>query len=168
MVDRSTQRNGRGGKAGSSTKPASRAQTHAAGLLTTEDALSAAFHALSDPSRRHILAILREAGELKIGDIAAVFEMSLNGVSKHVKVLEAAGLVERRIVGREHWLRVNGGALVEPLQFLESHHTFWTARLDALESHMKSRRKRKKSAVKPPKKTSRQTAKRPNEKQPRQ
>ncbi len=104
---------------------------------TSEDALTAAFHALADPSRRHILAILREAGELKIGDIAAVFEMSLNGVSKHVKVLEAAGLVDRRIEGREHWLRVNGGALAGPLHFLESHHTFWMTRLDALESHMK-------------------------------
>ena len=57
--------------------------------------------------------------------------MSLNGVSKHVKVLERAGLVQRRIEGREHWLRVNGEALQGPYEWLHFYRQFWGGRLDS-------------------------------------
>jgi DNA-binding transcriptional ArsR family regulator len=97
-----------------------------------EEALNAVFHCLADPSRRRILALLRESNELKVGDIAAAFEMSLNGVSKHLKVLEAANLVERRVEGRLHYLRVNWAALQPAYEFLHFYQHFWNERLDGL------------------------------------
>lgn len=97
-----------------------------------EAALSAAFQALADPSRRRILSLLRESPELRVGDIAAVFDMSLNGVSKHLKVLEAAGLVQRRREGRTHWLSARWDGLRAPHAWLDHHHHFWEKRLSAL------------------------------------
>jgi len=73
----------------------------------SSDELDRTFGALSDPSRRQIIELLRESGEMKVTDVAEVFSMSLNGVSKHIKVLERAGLIVRRIDGREHWLGIN-------------------------------------------------------------
>ena len=97
-----------------------------------EEQLNRVFRSLSDPSRRAIIALLREASELKVGDIAAAFDMSLNGVSKHLKVLESAGLVVRRVEGRTHWIRVQWQALQAPYEFLHFYHHFWSERLDAL------------------------------------
>jgi DNA-binding transcriptional ArsR family regulator len=97
-----------------------------------EEQLSRTFQALADPSRRQIVALLREADELKVTDIADAFSMSLNGVSKHLKVLERAGILERRIDGREHWLRVRWEALQAPYEWLHFYHHFWSERLDAL------------------------------------
>jgi DNA-binding transcriptional ArsR family regulator len=97
-----------------------------------EEQLNRIFRVLADPSRRRILELLREAQELRVGDIAEAFSMSLNGVSKHLKALEAVGLVERRVVGREHFLRVNWSALQLPYEWLHFYHHFWSARLDAL------------------------------------
>lgn len=97
-----------------------------------EEQLSQVFRVLADPSRRKIIELLREAGELRVGDIAAAFSMSLNGVSKHLKALEAAGLIERRVVGREHRIRVNWPALQQPYEWLHFYHHYWSARLDAL------------------------------------
>ena len=98
----------------------------------SEASLSAVFAALADPSRRRILALLRETPELRVSDIAAVFDMSLNGVSKHLKVLEAAGLVRRRIEGRTHWLSADWGGLQGPRDWLHFEHHFWNTRIDAL------------------------------------
>ena len=95
------------------------------------------FHALADESRRKIVELLREAGELKVGDIASSFDMSLNGVSKHLKVLEQAGLVQRRIAGREHWLRVDWSALQLGYEWLHFYQQFWGKRLDALVDYVK-------------------------------
>jgi len=97
-----------------------------------EKRLNLAFHALADPSRRRIIELLRMTDELKVGDIAQAFAMSLNGVSKHLKVLEAAGLVRRRIAGRAHWIRVDWPALQQPYDWLHFYHHFWAGRLDAL------------------------------------
>jgi len=97
-----------------------------------EERLNQAFQALSDPSRRRIVALLREAEELTVTDIADAFSMSLNGVSKHLKVLERAGIVRRRIDGREHWLRVRWEALQAPYEWLHFYQYFWSGRLDAL------------------------------------
>lgn len=94
--------------------------------------LDRTFGALSDPSRRRIIGLLREAGELKVTDLAEAFSMSLNGVSKHIKVLERSGLVIRRIDGREHWLRVNWSGLQAGYEWLHFYRQFWGARLDAL------------------------------------
>lgn len=96
-------------------------------------ALNRVYGAIADPTRRAILTVL--AGrELKVGTLAARFAISFNGVSKHVKVLERAGLVRRRVRGREHWLRLRPAPLREASRWLEHYRTFWNARLDALET----------------------------------
>lgn len=97
-----------------------------------EARLSLVFQALADPSRRQIVKLLREAGELKVGDIAEAFAMTLNGVSKHLKVLERAGIVVRQVRGREHWIRVQWAALQQPYEWLHFYHHYWSQRLDAL------------------------------------
>jgi len=106
-----------------------------------DEALSAAFRALSDPSRRRIIELLRESGELRVSDIADAFAMSLNGVSKHLKVLERAGLVRRRVEGRTHWLRVDWAALQQPYEWLHFYRHFWGGRLDALVDYVSKEKK---------------------------
>lgn len=106
---------------------------------------------MADPSRRRILALLRESNELRVGDIANAFDMSLNGVSKHLKVLEAVELVQRRVEGRVHYLSVNWTALQPAYEFLHFYHHFWNERLDGLIDYAatkqtpKPRKKKKKS-----------------------
>jgi DNA-binding transcriptional ArsR family regulator len=95
--------------------------------------LNRVYAAIADPTRRAIVAAL--AGrELKVGTLAGRFAISFNGVSKHVKVLERAGLVRRRVRGREHWLRLRSAPLREASRWLEHYRAFWDARLDALET----------------------------------
>ena len=105
---------------------------------STKD-LDGVFHSLSDPSRRRILALLRESSELSVGDIAKAFDMSLNGVSKHLKVLEASGLLLRRVEGRVHYLRVNWAALQPAYKFLHFYQHFWSERLDGLVEYAKEK-----------------------------
>lgn len=95
------------------------------------------FHCLADPARRRIIALLREAGELKVGDVGKAFAMTQNGVSKHVKVLEDAGLIERRVEGREHRISVSWRALQPAYAWLHFHQQYWTERLDALVDYSK-------------------------------
>ncbi|MBW1832566.1 MAG: transcriptional regulator [Deltaproteobacteria bacterium] len=104
-----------------------------------EEQLSLIFRTLADRSRRQIIELLREAGELKVGDIAEAFSMSLNGVSKHLKVLEKAGLVERRVEGREHWIRVSWTSLQQPYEWLHFYQHFWGGRLDSLVDYVKDK-----------------------------
>ena len=106
------------------------------GAIQESQRLDSLFRALSDASRRQIIALLREAGELKVTDLADAFTMSLNGVSKHIKVLEKAGLILRRIEGREHWLRVDWTALEAGHTWLSYHQHFWNSRLDAFVEHV--------------------------------
>ncbi|CAN5881907.1 hypothetical protein BH24GEM1_BH24GEM1_09570 [soil metagenome] len=82
-----------------------------------------------------MLDILAE-GEVNVGSLAKRFPISLNGVSKHVKVLERAGLVERTVQGREHRLRLNAEPLREAAMWLEHYRTFWDSRLAALEAFL--------------------------------
>ena len=104
----------------------------------TEKELNRVFHCLADPARRKIIALLRESGELPVGGIAEVFDMTLNGVSKHIKVLERAGLVKRRIEGRVHWISVVWPGLQGAYEFLHTYHHFWSRRLDALVDYTQS------------------------------
>jgi len=104
-----------------------------------ERELDRVFHCLSDPARRKILALLREAGELKVGDVGKAFSMTQNGVSKHLKVLEEAGLVNRRIDGRVHWISVRWSTLQPAYAWLHFHHHFWSERLDALVDYTKTK-----------------------------
>jgi DNA-binding transcriptional ArsR family regulator len=102
--------------------------------------LDEVYGAIADPTRRAILSALA-AGDANIGSLAERFPISLNGVSKHVKVLERAGLVERTIRGREHWLHLEAGPLREAAQWLEHYRGFWGARLEALETFVVGRRR---------------------------
>ena len=97
--------------------------------------LDQVYGAIADPTRRAILGILAE-GEVNVGSLAKRFPISLNGVSKHVKVLERAGLVERTVLGREHRLRLNAERLREASMWLEHYRTFWDARMAALEEFL--------------------------------
>lgn len=88
--------------------------------------------AASDPSRRAILTLLAQAGPTRVTEIAARFDMSLNAVSKHIKVLEAAGLVSRRTLWREHLIEVQLGPLSEVDKWFRQLRSIWELRLEAL------------------------------------
>jgi DNA-binding transcriptional ArsR family regulator len=95
--------------------------------------LDTVFHALGDPTRRGMLARLA-LGETSIGELAEPFDMSFAGASKHVKVLEDAGLVARRKQGRTHVITLEAGPLAEAERWLRQWEKFWTVRLDRLEA----------------------------------
>jgi DNA-binding transcriptional ArsR family regulator len=104
-----------------------------------ERKLDRVFHCLADPARRKMVALLREAGELRVSDVGKAFSMTQNGVSKHLKVLEGAELVKRRVDGRVHWISVNWEALQPAYEWLHFHHHFWSTRLDALVDYAKEK-----------------------------
>jgi DNA-binding transcriptional ArsR family regulator len=94
--------------------------------------LDAVFHALADPTRRKMLRNL--AGqERTVSELAAPFQMSLAAASKHIKVLERAGLVRRSVMGRTHTCRLNAKPLAAAGKWLSFYERFWDERLDALE-----------------------------------
>ena len=103
--------------------------------------LDQVYGAIADPTRREILGILAEE-ETNVGRLAERFPISLNAVSKHVKVLERAGLVERQVLGREHRLRLNPEPLREATMWLEHYRTFWEQRLGALEEFLLRKERR--------------------------
>ena len=107
------------------------------------DTLSTTFAALADPTRRAILARLM-AGEATVNELAEPFEISLPGVSKHLKVLEHAGLVERSREAQWRPCRLDAKPLAEATQWLEGYRRFWESsfqRLDALLEEMKAQEK---------------------------
>src|ERR1700686_4985130 len=89
--------------------------------------------ALADPTRRAILQRLSK-GEARVTELAAPFAISLNSVSKHIRILERADLVRRRVSGREHFLTFNPAPMESAVEWMERHRVFWTDRLDALEA----------------------------------
>ena len=91
------------------------------------------YRALADASRRAIVWRLAAEGELKVTDVARPFGMSLNAVSKHIKVLERAGLVHRRVAGRDHWLSLHSAPLAAAHAWIGLYQRFWETRVDALE-----------------------------------
>ena len=88
--------------------------------------------ALADPTRRAILARLA-TGEARVTDVAKPFQISLNSVSKHIRMLERAGLVRRRIEGREHFLALDPQPLDEAAAWIDQHRRLWTRTLTELE-----------------------------------
>ena len=98
-----------------------------------ENRLDTVFHALADPTRRGMLASLA-LGEKSIGELAEPYKMSLAGASKHVKVLEDAGLLARRKIGRTHIIRIEAKPLEEAERWLRQWERFWNVRLDRLEA----------------------------------
>ena len=97
--------------------------------------LNRVYGAIADPTRRAMLGMLI-GGEVTVGTLAERFPISFNGVSKHVKVLEQAGLVRRNVRGREHWLRLRPAPLREATRWLDHYREFWDTRLDALEDFL--------------------------------
>jgi DNA-binding transcriptional ArsR family regulator len=93
--------------------------------------LDATLAALADPTRRALLDRLA-AGEARVTDLAAPFGMSLNAVSKHLRTLERAGLVRRRVAGREHFLSFDGRALDAAAAWIERRRDPWTERAGEL------------------------------------
>lgn len=90
------------------------------------------FAALADPTRRAILDELRK-GERTVSDLARPFTVTLPAISKHLTVLENAGLMTREKRGRVQHCRIEPDGLREALRWLERHHEFWTERFDALD-----------------------------------
>ena len=115
------------------------------------DTLSSTFAALADPTRRAILARLA-SGECTVGELAAPFEISMPAVSKHLRVLERAGLIAR---GREaQWrpCRIEAAPLKEVADWAERYRSIWEARFDRLDTYLQqlnSKNKEKKHARKP-------------------
>jgi DNA-binding transcriptional ArsR family regulator len=98
--------------------------------------------AVTDPTRRAIIDRLAR-GPARVTDVAVRFPMSLNAVSKHVKVLERAGLVRRARRGREHTLELNADPLRDVARWAHRYERFWNERLDRLEAFFISKKRRK-------------------------
>jgi DNA-binding transcriptional ArsR family regulator len=94
--------------------------------------LGPVFHALSDSTRRRMLLELA-SGERTVGQLAQPFAISLAAASKHIKVLESAGLIQREVRGRAHMCRLDPGPLESAYEWLSFYERFWTARLDVLD-----------------------------------
>jgi len=99
----------------------------------TSGRLDDAFIAMADPTRRAILARLALA-EARVTEIAGDFPVSLNAISKHIKILERAGLVRRTVQGRDHILALNATAMVEAAEWIGYYRQFWEDRLASLEN----------------------------------
>ena len=98
------------------------------------DKLSQILKAAGDPTRRSILTHLAQEGPARVTEIAARFDISLNAVSKHIMVLEGAGLVSRRTQWREHLIEVQMAPLAEIDQWFASLRSIWEQRLEALDA----------------------------------
>jgi DNA-binding transcriptional ArsR family regulator len=99
------------------------------------DQLSNTFAALADPTRRAILARLA-SGECSVTELAEPFEMSLPAVSKHLRVLESAGLISRGRAAQWRPCRLEAGPLKEVAEWAESYRSIWEGRLDRLDSYL--------------------------------
>jgi DNA-binding transcriptional ArsR family regulator len=94
--------------------------------------MNSVFHALGDATRRQMLRDLA-AGERTVSELAQPFAMSLAAASKHIKVLEGAGLIRREVKGRTHVCRLEPGPLASAHEWLGFYERFWNSRLDLLE-----------------------------------
>jgi DNA-binding transcriptional ArsR family regulator len=99
--------------------------------------LDEVFHALADPTRRALLKSLA-GGEQSVGELAAPFDMSLEAVSKHIRVLERAGLVQRSVQGRTHICRLDARPMHGGLEWIRHYEQFWNRRLDRLDELLRS------------------------------
>jgi len=105
--------------------------------LPNPDNLDRTLLALADPTRRAILQRLTR-GEARVTAVAQPFAMSLNAISKHIRVLERARLVRRRRAGREHLLALNPRPLEAAAAWMESQRALWMARLDTLDALLRA------------------------------
>lgn len=112
------------------------------------DHLSTTFAALADPTRRAILARLA-SGECSVTELAEPFEMSLPAVSKHLRVLEKAGLIARRREAQWRPCRIEAGPLKDVADWAERYRHIWEERLDRLDAYLQELQKEKTHARKP-------------------
>ncbi len=105
------------------------------------DTLDRVFAAVADPTRRAILSALARK-PATVTEIARPFPVSLNAISKHLMVLERAGLIRREVIGREHHCTLEPKPLRQATGWLEHYRRFWEFRLDALERHIVTQKKR--------------------------
>lgn len=110
---------------------------NASNLTMTADQLSNIFSALADPTRRAILARLA-LGEISVNELAAPFEMSLPAVTKHLKVLQRAGLISQSRQAQSRPCKLEAKPLQEVATFLAQYQQFWEQRLDQLDSYLLS------------------------------
>ncbi|WP_309122604.1 metalloregulator ArsR/SmtB family transcription factor [Paenibacillus sp.] len=94
--------------------------------------LDSVFHALADPTRREMIRQLADR-ERTVSELAAPFDMSLAAASKHIKVLEGAGLLSRTVRGRTHLCRLDAESLASVYEWIGFYERFWTKQFDALE-----------------------------------
>ena len=106
----------------------------------SSEILDAVFGALADPTRRSILERLAW-GESRVTDLAEPFDMSLPAISKHLRILEEAGLLTRQREGRVHRIRLKSKTLKEAVDWLEYYRQFWETRLDSLEKYLSKSKK---------------------------
>ncbi len=109
--------------------------------------LNAIFHALGDATRRRMLRELA-GGERTVGALAEPFAISLAAASKHIKVLESAGLIRREVRGRMHLCRLEPGPLASAHEWLGFYERFWSGRLDVLESLLREEDERQRTTPK--------------------
>ena len=106
-------------------------------MVDKHSRLDAVFGALSDPTRRAMLHALARQPRT-IGELAAPFDISLAGASKHVQVLERAGLIQREVQGRVHTCRIDARPLHAGAEWIRHYERFWNQKLDALQSLLKA------------------------------
>jgi DNA-binding transcriptional ArsR family regulator len=106
--------------------------------VVEDQLLDRAYAALADPTRRRLLEALRR-GDARITDLAAPLPMTFAGVSRHVGVLESAGLVRREKRGREHWLSLEPSGLGAAQRWIDEQNEFWATRTDALSARLRRR-----------------------------
>jgi len=99
--------------------------------------LDRTFHALGDRTRRGMLALLARRGECSAGELGSPFEIAQPTASRHLSVLERAGLVQRSVKGREHVFRLRPERLDEARGWIVRHRAFWDASLDRLEAALR-------------------------------
>lgn len=97
-----------------------------------EEKLSILLKAVSDSTRRSLLTLLCQQGKTRVTDLARAYDLSLNAVSKHIKVLEKAGLVRRDKIGRSHWIAADLAQTAEIEDWSRSLKSIWELRLDSL------------------------------------
>jgi DNA-binding transcriptional ArsR family regulator len=101
--------------------------------------LDRTYRALAHPTRRTMMELLR-VEPMRVTELASPFEVSLEAASKHIRILEAAGLVSRSIRGRDHVLSLDAEPLLPAAEWIDRYRSFWEERLRALESYLKEHR----------------------------
>lgn len=104
------------------------------------------YQAIADPTRREIISLIARQS-LNLNTIAASFEVSRPAISQHIRILEECGLVAIRKKGRERFCEARLAGLDQVTAWIEQHRVFWNAKIDALEAHLTSDKRKKKSPI---------------------